>query len=280
MKNKKITSILSSVLLASFALVPVSAVFADDSTSTATTTNEVTATATTTEVTVVATTTTVAPASLTATSSKNFRYGFKGPMDQKKIELKNLLNTKKDKIKDIRGEIKDLRNASGTRPDWKNGSTTASSTIREQQMAKKMQERKDAQIKNNIDNITKNLTTIAGNLGSLGTEIKAIVAGQASSSDAIAQAVAKEDSRGTFAKFMFGADPKNLGTIISQVSIMQARINQLNNQISKLATSTDKTALITNVQTLKDQIATLEQYVKDNINSFSLFGWFVQKFNK
>jgi hypothetical protein len=301
---KKITSILSSVLLVSFTLVPVSAVLADESTSTSTS-----SAAATTNIIVgndrdvhgcigsagyswcevknkclrpweekcVATTTPVlVPPQGPFGGLKNF-------IDQKKAEIKDLMNAKKD----IKSEIKDLRKATGTRPDmrnatgskedWRNGSSTASTTRAD--MEKKQQERKDAMIKKNIDDITQNLTNVAAKLGALGTEIKAIVSGQASSSDAISQAVSKEDGRGFWGKFIFGADPKNLGVIVSQVSIMQARVNQLNNQISKLATSTDKTTLVTNVQALKDQIVTLEQYVKDNINSFSLFGW-LNNYNK
>jgi hypothetical protein len=257
---KKITSILSSVLLVSFTLVPTAAVLAEESTSTATTTPEVTVTATTTTV--------VTPVATSATNTRDVREGLKNFIDQKKVELKNFQNNIKTQIKDKKVEVKDMRNATGTRPDWKNGTSTASTT-----RAVLMQARKDAQIKKNIDTITQNLTTVANKLGALGTQIKAIVSGQASSSDAVSAAVGKEDNRGFWGKFIFGADPKNLGVIISQVSIMQARVNQLNNQISKLATSTDKTTLVTNVQSLKDQIATLEQYVKDNINSFSLFGW-------
>ena len=275
MKNQKITSILGSILMVSCALIPVSAVFADDSTSTATTT-DTTVVATSTDVatsTVVVAPVTIVVATSTATSTEKNGFGRIMNMHFPKMPPFFSSSTFKKVVK------ADFKKASTTRgPDWKDASSTASST--RALAAQKNQERKDAQIKKNIDTITQNLSKIADKLGTLGTQIKAIVNGQASSSDVIANAVNNVDKRGAFQTFLFGSDYKNLGTIISQVNIMQMGINQLNNQISKLASSTDKTALVANVQSLKDQIATLEQYVKDNINKFSLFGWFVQKLNK
>jgi hypothetical protein len=61
---------------------------------------------------------------------------------------------------------------------------------------------------------------------------------------------------------------------------LQAEITQLTGQISGVASSTDKTTALTDIQNLKDQMSSLNQYVKNNNSKFSLFGWFVKKFNK
>jgi len=240
---KKITSILGSVLLASVTLVPVATVLAEESTSTVGTTTVATSTV--------------------ATTSKPI-----------KVERR-----------DGRGYMPPAFSSSSlNRPaDWKDlkkASSTATSTVKHEDKNKKDEKKNNRygdKFKIDVASTTQKLLDIANKLGALGTEIKAIVAGQASSSDVVAAAINKEEVRGGFAKFLFGADLKNLGAVISQVSVMQARINQLDNKISKMASSTDKTALIANVQTLKDQVATLEKYVKDNINSFSLFGWLTKK---
>jgi hypothetical protein len=230
----QIKSVLGSVLLASFALAPVSMVLANEngdvnSTSTATTTKMI------------------------------------------KVERK-----------DGRGYMPPAFSSSSLNRegDWKNSSSTASSTAKHEDKNKNGNNRYGDKFKLNVASTTQSLLNIANKLGTLGDQIKAIVNGQASSTDVITSAINKEEGRGAFKTFLFGADYRNLGTVISEVSKMQANINQLDNKIAKMASSTDKTALIANVQTLKDQITTLEQYVKDNINKFSLFGWFMQRFNK
>ena len=235
--KNQIKSILGSVLLASFTLAPVTAVLANE--------NE------------------DASSSGPATSTKVvkvLREGDRGYMPP--VFSSSSLNRSAD--------WKDLKKAS----------STATSTIKHEDKNKKDEKKNNRygdKFKVDVASTTQKLLDIANKLGAIGTQIKAIVAGQASSTDVVAQAINKEDGRGFFHKFLFGADLKNLGAVISQVSVMQARINQLDNKISKMASSTDKTALITNVQTLKDQVATLEKYVKDNINSFSLFGWLTKK---
>ena len=259
MKNTKLTSIvLGTAIIASFALV--SAALAEESTSTATTT-----VATTTEVVVVATTTT--PAAVTATATRGWFGGFfkdqkeaqKNLMEKQKEDLKNLRDKQKEDAKNLREQNKE------DRKDFRASTTASTTAMREQ--------RKADMLKKQMDSATQAILNLSTKLGTLGTQIKAIVNGQASSTDAVTQAVSKEDGRGGWDKFIFGADPKNLGVIISQVSIMQARVSQLDKQVSKMASSTDKTTVLANIQTLKDQITTLEQYVKDNINKFSLFGW-------
>ena len=250
MKNIKITSIvLGAAVIASFALSSI--VLAEEGTST-----ETTVAATTTEA-VVVTTATTSVAETTATGTRDgARQDLKNWIKDKRVEVKNDIKTKI-------GEFKDIRKAS---------SSIASSTKHAEQVAK-MEARKADLLKKQMDTVTQTLLNLSKKLGTLGTQIKAIVEGQASSTDAISQAVSKEEGRGGWDKFIFGADPKNLGVIISQVSIMQARVSQLDRQVSKMATSTDKTTAVASIQTLKDQIVTLEQYVKDNINKFSLFGW-------
>jgi len=236
----QIKSVLGSVLLASFTLVPVSMVLANENGDTT--------------------------SSSTATTTKYER--------ERDNEHSNFSSS----------TLRILKNREGDNKDWKNGSSTASSTAKHEDKNndknKNGNNRYGDKFKLNVASTTQSLLNIANKLGILGDQIKAIVNGQASSTDVITSAINKEEGRGAFRTFLFGADYRNLGTVISEVSKMQANINQLDNKIAKMASSTDKTALIANVQTLKDQITTLEQYVKDNINKFSLFGWFMQRFNK
>ena len=228
MKNLKIKSILSSVLLASFALAPVSAVLANENENT--------------------------NSSSTPTTTKYEREG------DKKEE--------------------------GNNNEWKNGTSTAPSTLNDEDKDKKDEKNKNGNNKYGdkfrlgVASTSQNLLKIADKLGAIGAEIRAIVNNQASSSDAIASAVSKVEGRGAFKTFLIGADYKNLGQVISEVAKTQNKLNQLDNQVSKMASSTDKTAVLANIQSLKDQIATLETFIKDNINKFSLFGWFAKRFTK
>lgn len=257
MKNLKIKTLFSSIL-GIFGLVCVPLALAQEATSTGEVVATTTVAATTT--TDVATTSNVVATSTPAPVpnrgvEKVLREGGKGFMPP--AFSKSSLNRPAD-WKDIK----------------KGTSTDATSTLK-----LKHEERREKQIKDRLERAQENILKISEKLGTLGTKIKAVVEGQASSTEVISEAVAKVENRGVFAKFIFGSDYKNLGNIVSEGTRAQARIAQIEKEISKMATSSDKTALLESLQDQKDQIAELEQYVKDNINKFSLFGWIVQKLN-
>lgn len=244
MKNKKISSILCSLVVLSFALIPVSLVFADDSTSTTIATATSTVNATTTR--------------MQRMGNKNFR-GM--PPAFSSSSLNRPANWK---------------NASTTRSGFRYGSSTASSTM----MMHPIFDQFGINFKMNIASSTQSLLGIANSLGALGDQIKTLVADQASSTNTIAAAVTKVDSRNPFENFLIGPDYSNLNSIMNQINMLQAEITQLTGQISGVASSTDKTTALTDIQNLKDQMSSLNQYVKNNNSKFSLFGWFVKKFNK
>ncbi len=244
MKNKKISSILCSLLALSFALIPVSLVFADDSTSTDSTS--------------VATSTTASSTRMIRAGERNFR-GM--PPAFSSSSLNRPANWK---------------NASTTRPGFRYGSSTASSTM----MRHPIFDQFGINFKMNIASSTQNLLDVADKLGTLSDQIKTLVADEASSTNTIAAAVTKVDSRNPFENFLIGPDYSNLNSIMNQINMLQAEITQLTGQISGVASSTDKTTALTDIQNLKDQMSSLNQYVKNNNSKFSLFGWFVKKFNK
>ena len=172
---------------------------------------------------------------------------------------------------------KDLKNASSTATStWKEHGT---STDREN-VKKNEKKGHGDKFKMDAAKTADTIAKIAAKLGVLGTEIKDLANAQASSSVTVADTVNKIEGRNPFKTFFIGADYKNLGALMSQVAQSQARLNQLENQVSKMASSTDKATLTDSINTLKQDIASLETFIKDNINKFSLFGWFVQKFNK
>jgi hypothetical protein len=275
MKNLKIKTLFGSVL-GIFGLVCVPLALAQEATST----SEVVATTTSTEVEVVSTST-VADTSTNEVVATTTEV----------IATSTVVDTSTPAPVPNRGVEKVLResghgymppafsNSSLNRPaDWKElkkgTSTDATSTLK-----LKHEERREKQVKDRLERANQNIEKISERLGVLGEKIKAVVEDQASSTEIISEAMAKSENRGVFAKFIFGADYKSLGNIVSEGSKAQARIAQIEREIAKIATTSDKTALLENLQDQKDQIAELEQYVKDNINKFSLFGWIVQKFN-
>lgn len=274
MKNLKIKTLFGSVL-GIFGLVCVPLALAQEATST----SEVVATTTSTEVVIVSTSTEV----VTSTST-----------EAEVVSTSTVVATSTEDTdattpgKRVERVLRDsghgymppaFSNSSLNRPaDWKElkkgTSTDATSTLK-----LKHEERREKQVRDRLERANKNIEKISERLGTLGDKIKAVVEEQASSTDIISEAMAKSENRGVFAKFIFGSDYKNLGNIVSEGTRAQARIAQIEKEISKMATSSDKTALLESLQDQKDQIAELEQYVKDNINKFSLFGWIVQKFN-
>lgn len=257
-----IKTVLSSILLGSFALAPVSSAFAQLQL-----VSDVTVDVTPVAATVTATAT---AGSVSTTSLKVEREALQRAYELKREEIRRIEGAKAEEMKALNAQKKeDYKDLREKREDLRDQRKASSSEARK--------ERRDEMVKRQMASTTDRILALTTKLGKIGTEIKSVVEGQASSSVAIAEAIAKAEGRSGLKRFFLGSDYKNLGQVISEAAKTSARINQLDNQISKMASSTEKTALVESVTSLKTQVAELEQYVKDNVNKFSLFGWFTKR---
>lgn len=257
---KTIKTLLSSVLLASFAVAPVSVAFAEDSSVSVSATVQATSASST--VTVSATTTSGELRDI----NEQKREAMQKIEGDRREEMQKINEQHKEAIKNLKERVK------GEREDVKASSTASSTEVRK--------ERREDEMKRKMASTTEKLSTLATRLSKLGVDIKAAVAAQASSSLVITSSMTQVEARSAFKTFLLGTDYKNTGKLVSEAAKTTARINQIENQVSKMASSTDKAALVASLAELKTQEATIEQYVKDNESKFSLFGWLAKRFEK
>ncbi len=258
---KNIKKVLSSILLGSFAFAPVSVVLAEEATST------VTATSASSTVTVSAT------ATPTTTSVKTDREAIQSAFLQKVEEARKIEGAKNEVMKRATEAKKSALEAlKEKREDIRDERKASSTEVRK--------ERKDEEMKRKMASTTEKLSALATRLSKLGVDIKAAVSAQASSTLVITSSMSQVEARSAFKTFLLGTDYKNTGKLVSEAAKITARINQIENQVSKMASSTDKAALVASLAELKTQEATIEQYVKDNESKFSLFGWLAKRFSK
>ena len=285
-----IKTVFSSILLGSLALVPVSSAFAQLEL-----VSDVTVDVTPVSATVAATTSAPVPTLYMRDGVQKLneqkREELKKIEENRRLEIQRINEQKKEGFRDlkeqVKGEREELR-ASSTerREEMKNERETlrASSTEKREEMRKEREEdrkeRREEMVKRQMASTTDRLLNLSTKLGKLGVDIKAAVEAQASSSLVITSAMTKVEARSAFKTFFLGSDYKNLGQMVSEAAKTTARINQIESQVSKMSSSTDKTALVESLTELKTQSAELEAYVKENEGKFSLFGWFTKRFNK
>jgi hypothetical protein len=122
------------------------------------------------------------------------------------------------------------------------------------------------------------LLGVADRDGGIGEQVRTIAREQASSSEKVVGAIDEVENRGKVRTFFFGSDYKNLGVIRSEVAQTRNRIEQLNRELERSASSTDTTMARAEIQTMEREQVRLETYIKDNEEKFSLFGWVVKMF--
>ncbi len=131
-----------------------------------------------------------------------------------------------------------------------------------------------------VANFVQSLQDIANREGGLGEQIRTIAQQQNQSSDTTVQAMEKVQTRSQIKTFFFGSDYKNLGTLKSEMTQTQERLQELNTLMESIQNESDKTELQNQIQTLEQEQAQIEQFINNNENKFSLFGWAVRLFNK
>lgn len=124
------------------------------------------------------------------------------------------------------------------------------------------------------------LLNAADRMGGIGERVRMVANEQASSTEKVANAIEKVEKRSKIKTLLIGSDYKNLGEIRSEIVTTANRLERLSREIEGMASSTEKTAVAAEIQSLKDEQAKLETFVKTNESKFSIFGWAVRLFQK
>lgn len=136
--------------------------------------------------------------------------------------------------------------------------------------------------RSSVSNFVQNLLKTADeNQGGIGEEVRKIANEEDASATTTTEAIKKIEDRSSFKTFLIGTDYKNIGVIRSQIAKTQAHIDQLSRLLDQTtATSTVASSTTQQLQTLKQAEDKLTNFISENENKFSLFGWFVKLFSK
>lgn len=247
MKNQTIKSMLGSVLLASLALVPVSAILAEESGVSRGETLEVT----------------------------SIREESKDSLEQDREDLKDSLEREREDLKDsiekAREDSKDL--IEKAREDLKDASSTENDEDDED--SKLSKEHKDR-----VSEFAKKLLEVSKKDWKMKKEAEEIAKEALDSSTSTVESIDKENSRSAWKTLLIGSDYKNLGKLRSELARTDKVVERLNALASSTANISLRTDLEAQIKLLQDTQAKVKTFVAENESKFSLFGWLVKIFNK
>ncbi|MFH0969166.1 MAG: hypothetical protein V1804_01525 [Patescibacteria group bacterium] len=131
-----------------------------------------------------------------------------------------------------------------------------------------------------VANFVQSLLVVADREGGIGQQVKAIAQQQNDSKEKVAGEITAVESRSKIKTFFIGSDYKNMGDLRSQMVQTRNRIEQLKRLADKAENDQDKAELQTQIQTLEQEQANIDNFIIQNENKFSLFGWAVKLFSK
>ncbi|MDD3170303.1 MAG: hypothetical protein WC410_03575 [Candidatus Paceibacterota bacterium] len=131
-----------------------------------------------------------------------------------------------------------------------------------------------------VANFVQSLLQVADREGGIGEQVRTIAQQQNQSAEITVQAMEKVQTRNRIKTFFLGSDYKNLGTLRSEAVQTTNRLEQLNTLMESAQNESDKIELQTQIQTLEQEQAKIESFIKAEDGKFSLFGWFMKLFTE
>jgi ABC-type transporter Mla subunit MlaD len=133
--------------------------------------------------------------------------------------------------------------------------------------------------KDKVTDVVQELKELAGKDFNISEEVREVAKELEEFGERAAQALEKIEKRGGFKTFLFGTDYKNIGAIKSELVTAENHINRLMKAAERTVDEIVKTDLSTLVSELKKVSVNAENFIKENEDKFSIFGWFVKLFN-
>lgn len=132
-----------------------------------------------------------------------------------------------------------------------------------------------------VSSFVENLLEVADkNKDGVGEDVRVIAKEEDDAEENVSKAVEEVKGRSSLKTFLIGTDYKNIGMIRSEMAKTQNRLDKLNGLLEKMSTSTGATTTLEQIQNLTETQTKLEDFLQENENKFSLFGWFVKLFNR
>jgi hypothetical protein len=116
--------------------------------------------------------------------------------------------------------------------------------------------------------------------GGIGEQVKVVAQEQERVQEKVADQIESIQKRNKIKTFLIGTNYKNIGALRSEMVQVRNRIEQLNRLMEQAENQEDKTSLQEQIQTMEQEAANIDAYLKVNESKFSLFGWLVKLFVK
>ena len=131
-----------------------------------------------------------------------------------------------------------------------------------------------------VSGFVQSLLQVADREGGIGEQVRIIAQQQNQSASTTIQAMEKVQTRSKVKTFFFGTDYKNLGTLRSEITQTENRLEQLNTLMVSVQNEGDKTELQNQIQVLEQEQVKIESFIKSQEGRFNLFGWLVKLLNQ
>ncbi len=116
--------------------------------------------------------------------------------------------------------------------------------------------------------------------GGIGEQIREVAQEQNQDQTRIQEQLNKFESRGKFLKFMIGTDFEAVANLEQLMEQNRLRIQELTQLKDSLVSQGDITVVEETIQALTDQNTALQELIKLEEKTFSLFGWLAKLFSK
>ena len=131
-----------------------------------------------------------------------------------------------------------------------------------------------------VANAVQDLLSVADREGGIGQEIRVIANQQNEIKDRAADLIFAVENRSKVKTFFIGTSYKNLGELRSQMVKNMNQIEQLKRLVDKAENEQSKIELQTQIKNLEQDQINVNNFITQNENKFSLFGWAVKLFRK
>jgi hypothetical protein len=131
-----------------------------------------------------------------------------------------------------------------------------------------------------VATFVQSLLAVADRDGGIGQEVRSIAQQQNDIKNRTSDLINAVENRNKVKAFFIGTSYKNLGELQSQMVNSQNQIEQLKRLAEKAENEGDKIELQNQIQTLEQEQTNISNFIAQNENKFSLFGWAVKLFRK
>lgn len=174
-----------------------------------------------------------------------------------------------------RGQNQDQEDVNGIEGvDNPDSSTTSNDNESDEELEGKEKGQANAEEHRSVvANFVQELLQVANREGGIGEQVREVAREQNEATEDTVQAMENAQNRNRVRTFFFGPDYKNLGQLRSEMVQVRNRIAQLNRLAEKAEGEDSKLALEEQIQEMEQEQTRIENFIKENEEKFSLFGW-------